>query len=66
MDLAVNIPLEGALDRGWQILAACFEPVETGLPTRLVETFWPRPPGEAARPGGPGAPAVAGSAAPAG
>jgi len=42
MDLAVNIPLEQALDRGWQILADCFEPEETGLPGDVLDTFWPR------------------------
>jgi V/A-type H+-transporting ATPase subunit B len=42
MDLAVNIPLEAALDLGWQILADCFEPIETGIPTQMVEKFWPR------------------------
>ncbi len=42
MALSVNIPLEDALDRGWEILAACFEPEETGLQSRLLEKFWPR------------------------
>jgi len=41
MDLSVNIPLEGALDLGWEILADCFEPMETGIHTELVEKFWP-------------------------
>lgn len=41
MDLGVNIPLEDALDLGWRILAECFEPDETGIPTRLLERFWP-------------------------
>jgi V/A-type H+/Na+-transporting ATPase subunit B len=41
MDLSVNIALEDALDKGWEILAACFEPQETGLQSRLVEKFWP-------------------------
>lgn len=41
MDLGVNIPLEEALDRGWAILADCFEPAETGIPTALIEAFWP-------------------------
>lgn len=41
MSLTVNIPLEGALDRGWEILAECFEPGETGLRTELVKRFWP-------------------------
>ncbi|MBN2414961.1 V-type ATP synthase subunit B [bacterium] len=41
MDLSVNIPLEEALDRGWEILAECFEPGETGLRSELVKAFWP-------------------------
>jgi len=41
MDLTVNIPLEGALDKGWEIMADCFTPEETGLKTSLVEKFWP-------------------------
>jgi V/A-type H+-transporting ATPase subunit B len=41
MDLSVNIPLEGALDKGWEILAACFEPRETGLRSELLDKFWP-------------------------
>ena len=45
MDLGVNIPLEGALDLGWQILADCFEPDETGVPSELAERFWPGPAG---------------------
>ncbi len=42
MDLKVNIPLEPALDLGWRILADCFEPTETGLPSQLIDRFWPR------------------------
>ncbi len=42
MDLSVNIPLEKALDLGWSILADCFEPQETGIPTRLIEEYWPK------------------------
>ena len=41
MDLSVNIPLEGALDRGWQILADCFTPEETRMRTELINEFWP-------------------------
>ncbi len=41
MDLTVNIPLEGALDKGWEILAECFTPEETGLKTDLLKKFWP-------------------------
>ncbi|MDR3174008.1 MAG: V-type ATP synthase subunit B [Treponema sp.] len=42
MDLSVNIPLEKALDLGWEILADCFSPEETGLRTELIEKFWPK------------------------
>jgi len=42
MDLSVNIPLERALDQGWEILAACFSPEETGLRTELISKFWPK------------------------
>ena len=42
MDLSVNIPLEKALDTGWEILAECFEPNETGLMTSLINERWPR------------------------
>lgn len=41
MDLSVNIPLERALDSGWEILAACFEPEETRMRTELIKEFWP-------------------------
>ncbi len=41
MDLSVNINLEAALDKGWQILAECFEKEETGLRTELINKFWP-------------------------
>lgn len=42
MDLSVNIPLEEALDLGWDILAECFEPEETGLQSKLLGKFWPK------------------------
>jgi V/A-type H+-transporting ATPase subunit B len=41
MSLTVNIPLEGALDKGWEILADCFTREETGLRTELLNKFWP-------------------------
>jgi V/A-type H+-transporting ATPase subunit B len=41
MALSVNIPLEGALDRGWSILSQCFEPDETRMRTELIQEFWP-------------------------
>jgi V/A-type H+-transporting ATPase subunit B len=42
MDLSVNIPLERALDLGWEILSDCFSPEETGLRTELIDKFWPK------------------------
>ncbi len=42
MDLSVNITLEEALERGWEILADCFEASETGLRTELLKQYWPR------------------------
>ena len=41
MALSVNISLEEALDRGWQILAECFRPEETGFRTELINQYWP-------------------------
>lgn len=42
MDLSVNIPLEEALDQGWDTLAECFDPSETGIKSDLIEEFWPK------------------------
>ncbi|MBN1540791.1 V-type ATP synthase subunit B [candidate division KSB1 bacterium] len=42
MDLKVNIPLEEALDKGWEILADCFTPEQTGLRSELIKEFWPK------------------------
>ncbi|MBU2548034.1 MAG: V-type ATP synthase subunit B [Proteobacteria bacterium] len=44
MDLGVNLPLEAALGRCWEILAGHFEPVQTGLKDDLVAEFWPKRP----------------------
>ena len=41
MDISANIPLERALDLGWEILADCFDPFETGINSEIVEQFWP-------------------------
>ena len=41
MDLSVNLPLEGALDLGWEILADCFTKDETGIKSDLTDAFWP-------------------------
>ncbi len=40
MDLSVNIPLEQALDLGWSILAECFDPMETGIPSKMADRYW--------------------------
>ena len=42
MSLSVNIPLEKALDLGWQILADNFEATETGIKSSLIKEFWPQ------------------------
>jgi V/A-type H+-transporting ATPase subunit B len=42
MELSVNIPLEKALDLGWQILADCFSSDEAGIPTKLISKYWPK------------------------
>jgi V/A-type H+-transporting ATPase subunit B len=42
MSLKVDIPLEQALDLGWEILAQCFLPEETGIKKALLEQFWPK------------------------
>jgi V/A-type H+/Na+-transporting ATPase subunit B len=44
MDLEVDLPLERALDEGWALLAACFEPEQTGLTSALIERYWPAAP----------------------
>ena len=41
MSLSVNLPLEDALDLGWEILADCFEKDETGIKSDLIDEFWP-------------------------
>ncbi|MCL2792903.1 MAG: V-type ATP synthase subunit B [Spirochaetaceae bacterium] len=41
MDLTVNISLEKALDKGWEILAECFKSEETGMRSELLNKFWP-------------------------
>ena len=42
MDITINLPLEKALDLGWEILADCFESVETGIRTEFITKFWPK------------------------
>jgi V/A-type H+/Na+-transporting ATPase subunit B len=41
MDLEVDLPLELPLDECWRLLADSFEPAQTGLPTALIERYWP-------------------------
>ncbi len=42
MSLKVNIPLEKALDLGWEILAEAFSPEETAIKRLLIEEYWPK------------------------
>jgi V/A-type H+-transporting ATPase subunit B len=41
MSLEVSIPLEKALDLGWEILSDCFSKSETGISSKLVDKYWP-------------------------
>ncbi len=65
MDLEVSLSLEAALDAGWAVLAACFDPPQTGLPRALVQGHWPGAAASAVRGTGASAPAGAGTGAPA-
>jgi V/A-type H+-transporting ATPase subunit B len=40
MSLDVNIPLEKALDLGWEILGECFLPEETGIKQAMLDKYW--------------------------
>lgn len=42
MNISVEIPLEKALDLGWQILAENFELTEISIKTELTSEFWPK------------------------
>ncbi len=42
MSLDVNISLENALNLGWEIMAECFSPEETGIKKSIVEKYWPK------------------------
>jgi V/A-type H+-transporting ATPase subunit B len=41
MALNVSMPLEAALDLGWQTLAACFAPHELLMKQALIEKYYP-------------------------
>ena len=49
MSLAVNIPLEQALDGCWQILRECFEKSEVSIKASLLDKYWPASAGAPAR-----------------
>lgn len=42
MSLDVNIPLEKALDLGWEMLSDCFTAQETGIKTSILDKYWPK------------------------
>ncbi|MHA7881393.1 MAG: V-type ATP synthase subunit B [Saccharospirillum sp.] len=42
MDISVSIPLEEALDLGWQTLAACFHEEELLMKQSLIDKYFPR------------------------
>ncbi len=42
MKLDVSLPLENALDLGWETLAECFEPAEVLIKQSLVDKYWPQ------------------------
>jgi V/A-type H+-transporting ATPase subunit B len=37
----VNLPLEEALDIGWEILSHCFKAGEVGIKASILTEFWP-------------------------
>lgn len=42
-NLEVNLPIEDALNIGWDILGQCFEPQEVGIKKSLLTSYWPTP-----------------------
>ena len=42
MNLEVNLPVDDALNLGWEILAECFESGEVGIKQKLLDMFWPK------------------------
>jgi V/A-type H+-transporting ATPase subunit B len=42
MDINVSMPLEQALDRGWETLAECFESHELLMKQELIDKYFPR------------------------
>jgi len=41
MQLNVSLPLERALDLGWQTMAECFEPQELLMKQSLIDKYFP-------------------------
>lgn len=41
LDFDVEMPLEMALDRMWEITAECFTPQQTGIPDKILKKYWP-------------------------
>lgn len=41
MNLEVNLPLEEALDLGWETLAECFKADQVGIKKAYVDKYWP-------------------------
>lgn len=41
MDIDVALPLNDALDLGWQTMAECFEPQELLMKENIIEKYWP-------------------------
>lgn len=41
MNLEVNLPIEKALDLGWETLAECFQKDEVGIKESLLNKYWP-------------------------
>lgn len=42
MNLEVNLPIEQALDLGWDLLAECFQAEQVGIKQRILEKYWPK------------------------
>lgn len=42
MSLQVNIPIENALNLGWEILSSCFSLDEVGIKKYLTDKYWPQ------------------------
>ena len=42
MDLSVSLPLEEALDLGWQTMGECFTPEELLIRQNLIDKYLPR------------------------